>query len=160
MGAILFITLKRLLLALVNSLSNSDRLFRKLTHADMKHLLLEEMKYHKNPLTQLERAYFWYMDLMLNKNFNGDMFQKARTELLPHYPSIQSILDLHRGWFHQHTLPLVKQLNLEEPEGFTQLFISILEGIMSDATSDKEMINPQKTWDFIQTLLDLEGVKK
>lgn len=94
------------------------------------------------------------MDLILNINFKCDLFQKARTELLPHYPSIQPILNLHRDWFCQHTLALFEQLNLEEPQSFRQLFISILEGIMSDATSDKEMINPQITWDFIQTLHD------
>lgn len=31
---------------------------------------------------------------------------------------------------------------------------------MSDATSDKEMIDPQKTWSYITTLIDLEGAKK
>jgi len=132
----------------------------KFLHADMKHLLLEEMKYHKNPLTQLERAYFWYIDLMLNKNFNGDMFQKARTELLPHYPSIQSILEIHQCWLYKFFLSLFEQLNLKESRSFTQLFISILEGMMSSSTSDKKMIDPQKTWNYIHTLIELEKNQK
>lgn len=129
-------------------------------HDEMKRTLLDQIKYRKSPQSRLETTYFWYMDLILNINFKGDLFQKARTELLPHYPSIQPILNLHRDWFYQHTLALFEQLNLEEPESFTHLFISILEGMMSDATSDKEMINPQKTWDFIQTLIELERAKK
>ncbi|MER8077646.1 TetR/AcrR family transcriptional regulator [Acinetobacter pittii] len=128
-------------------------------HREMEQSLLDQINYRTSPQSRLETTYFWYMDLILNINFKGDLFQKARTELLPHYPSIQPILDLHRDWFCQHTLALFEQLNLEEPQSFTQLFISILEGMMSDATSNQEMINPQKTWNFIQTLIDLEGVR-
>ncbi|WP_284086009.1 TetR/AcrR family transcriptional regulator [Acinetobacter pittii] len=125
-------------------------------HDEMKQSLLDQIKYRKSPQSRLERTYFWYMDLILDTDFKGDLFQKARTELLPHYPSIQLILDVHRDWFHQHTLALVEQLNLEEPESFTQLFISILEGMMSDSAANKEIIDPQKTWKYINTLIELE----
>ncbi|MFL9507447.1 TetR/AcrR family transcriptional regulator [Acinetobacter baumannii] len=129
-------------------------------HREMEQSLLDQIKYRKSPQSRLETTYLWYIDLILNINFKGDLFQKARTELLPHYPSIQPILNLHRDWFYQHTLALFEPLNLEEPESFTHLFISILEGMISDGTSAKELIDPQKTWSFIITLIDLEGAKK
>lgn len=125
-------------------------------HIELMQSLSRQLESEQSPSTQLEITYFWYMRLILDKSFKGDLFQKARTELLSQYPSIEPILNLHRDWFYQHIFALFKQFDLVSPQSITHLFIFILEGMMSDSAANKEIIDPQKTWNFIQTLIELE----
>ncbi len=125
-------------------------------HLELIQSLSKQHKSEQSPFAQLESTYCWYMQLILDKSFKGDLFQKARTELLAHYPSILPILNLHRDWFYQHILSLFKQFDLVDPQSITHLFIFILEGMMSDSAANKEIIDPQKTWKYINTLIELE----
>nr|WP_228289837.1 hypothetical protein [Acinetobacter pittii] len=76
------------------------------------------------------------------------------------YPSIQVVLDKYRNWLFNTTSSILKELEIKDPIALTYLFLSLLDGIINSSVCEKVPIKPEKTWDFIQTLIELEGVKK
>ncbi|MDC4524094.1 hypothetical protein NRA58_13315 [Acinetobacter baumannii] len=57
-------------------------------------------------------------------------------------------------------MSIVKELELDDPIALAHLFLSLLDGIINSSVCKKALIKPQKTWDFIQTLIELEKNKK
>lgn len=72
------------------------------------------------------------------------------------YPSIQVVLDEYRNWLFKLTMSILKELEIKDPIALTHLFISVLDGIINSSVCEKAPIKPQKTWDFIQKLIELE----
>ncbi|MDC5340529.1 hypothetical protein [Acinetobacter baumannii] len=76
------------------------------------------------------------------------------------YPSIQVVLDEYRNWLFNTTSSILKELEIKDPIALTHLFISLLDSIINSSVCEKAPIKPEKIWDFIQTLIELEKNQK
>lgn len=112
------------------------------------------------PLEKLEQLYLWYIDWVNQNNARGCPFHKARMDVGDLYPSIQFVLDGYRNWLFDTTTSILKELEIKDPIALTHLFLSLLDGIINSSVCEKAPIKPEKTWDFIQTLIELEKNQK
>ncbi|NUF31932.1 TetR/AcrR family transcriptional regulator, partial [Acinetobacter oleivorans] len=48
------------------------------------------------------------------------------------------------------------QLGIENPTPLTHIFISIIDGMIIDGTTDKKLINAEKIWQYIEFLINEE----
>lgn len=113
-----------------------------------------------NPLEKLEQLYVWYIDWVNQNDARGCPFHKARMDVGDLYPSIQVVLDEYRNWLFNTTTSILKELEIKDPIALTHLFLSILDGIINSSVCEKAPIKPEKTWDFIQILIELERNRK
>ncbi|MFL9554930.1 TetR/AcrR family transcriptional regulator [Acinetobacter baumannii] len=114
------------------------------------------MSDHSHPLAKLYQLYMWYIDWISQSNIRGCPFHKARMDLVDVYPSILVILDEYRKWLFKRILFLFEQLKVNDPNILAHIFINILDGVIADSLYDKNPIQPQKTWNYINTLIELE----
>ncbi|NUG23328.1 TetR/AcrR family transcriptional regulator [Acinetobacter lactucae] len=112
------------------------------------------------PLAKLEQLYIWYIDWINQNDARGCPFHKARMDVGDLYPSILIVLDEYRNWLFNTTSSILKELEIKDSIALAHLFLSLLDGIINSSVCEKAPIKPEKTWDFIQTLIELEGVKK
>ncbi|MDO7413353.1 TetR/AcrR family transcriptional regulator [Acinetobacter baumannii] len=112
------------------------------------------------PLEKLEQLYIWYIDWVNQNDARGCPFHKARIEIDDLYPSILVVLDEYRNWLFDTTTSILKELELNDPTALAHLFTSLLDGIINSSVCEKGPIKPEKTWDFIQTLIELEKNRK
>ncbi|MZY07136.1 TetR family transcriptional regulator [Acinetobacter pittii] len=112
------------------------------------------------PLEKLEKLYIWYIDWVNQNGAKGCPFHKARMDVGDLYPSILVVLDEYRNWLFNITLSIFKQLEIKDPSALTHLFLALVDGIINSSVCEKAPIKPQKTWDFIQTLIELEKNRK
>ncbi|HCA5019673.1 TetR/AcrR family transcriptional regulator [Acinetobacter lactucae] len=108
------------------------------------------------PLEKLEQLYLWYIDWVNQNDAKGCPFHKARMDIGDLYPSILVVLDEYRNWLFNTTTSILMELELNDPIAIAHLFISLLDGIINSSVCEKAPIKPWKTWDFIQTLIELE----
>lgn len=108
------------------------------------------------PLEKLEQLYRWYIDWVNKNDAKGCPFHKARMDVGDLYPSILVVLDEYRNWLFDTTTSILKEMEIKDPIAITHLFLSLLDGIINSSVCEKAPIKPQKTWDFIQTLIELE----
>jgi len=113
-----------------------------------------------NPLEKLEQLYVWYIDWVNQNDARGCPFHKARMDVGDLYPSIQVVLDEYRDWLFDTTTSILKELEIKDPIALTHLFISLLDGIINSSVCEKAPIKPEKTRDFIHTLIKLEKNQK
>lgn len=109
-----------------------------------------------NPLEKLEQLYLWYIDWVNQNDARGCPFHKARMDVGDLYPSILVVLDEYRKWLFDTTTSILKELELNDPIALAHLFNSLLDGIINSSVCKKAPIKPEKTWDFIKTLIELE----
>ncbi|MDC4494950.1 TetR/AcrR family transcriptional regulator [Acinetobacter baumannii] len=112
------------------------------------------------PLEKLEQLYIWYTDWVNQNDARGCPFHKARMDVGDLYPSILVVLDEYRNWLFDTTTSILKELELDDPTALAHLFTSLLDGIINSSVCEKGPIKPEKTWDFIQTLIELEKNRK
>ncbi|HHX4834573.1 TetR/AcrR family transcriptional regulator [Acinetobacter baumannii] len=112
------------------------------------------------PLEKLEQLYNWYIDWVNQNDARGCPFHKARMDVSDLYPSILAVLDEYRNWLFDTTTSILKELELDDPIPLAHLFTSLLDGIINSSVCEKVPIKPEKTWEFIQTLIELEKNKK
>lgn len=120
----------------------------------------EHISTRSEPLEKLEQLYIWYIDWVNQNGARGCPFHKARMDVGDLYPSIQVVLDEYRNWLFNTTTSILKELEIIDSIALTHLFLSLLDGIINSSVCEKALIKPQKTWDFIQTLIELELIKK
>lgn len=108
------------------------------------------------PLEKLEQLYLWYIDWVNQNDARGCPFHKARMDVGDLYPSILVVLDEYRNWLFNTITSILKELELNDPIALAHLFNSLLDGIINSSVCEKAPIKPEKTWDFIQTLIELE----
>lgn len=112
------------------------------------------------PLEKLEQLFLWYIDWVNQNDARGCPFHKARMDVADLYPSILVVLDEYRNWLFNTTTSIFKELELNDPIAITHLFLSLLDGIINSSVCEKVPIKPEKTWDFIQTLIEQEKNRK
>ncbi|HFD2140896.1 TPA: TetR/AcrR family transcriptional regulator [Acinetobacter baumannii] len=120
----------------------------------------EHISERKTPLEKLEQLYLWYIDWVNQNDAKGCPFHKARMDVGDLYLSIQVVLDEYRNWLFELTMSILKELEIKDPIALTHLFIFLLDGIINSSVCEKAPIKPEKTWDFIQTLIELEKNQK
>ncbi|MFA0797693.1 TetR/AcrR family transcriptional regulator [Acinetobacter baumannii] len=108
------------------------------------------------PLEKLEQLYLWYIDWVNQNDARGCPFHKARMDVGDLYPSILVVVDEYRNWLFDTTTSILKELEIKDSIALTHLFLALLDGIINSSVCEKAPIKPQKTWDFIQTLIELE----
>ncbi|MEC6392446.1 TetR/AcrR family transcriptional regulator [Acinetobacter pittii] len=113
-----------------------------------------------NPLEKLEQLFLWYIDWVNQNDARGCPFHKARMDVGDLYPSILVILDEYHSWLFNITASIFKQLEINDPIALTHLFLSLLDGIINSSVCEKAPIKPEKTWGFIQTLIEQEKNRK
>ncbi|MFI8146946.1 TetR/AcrR family transcriptional regulator [Acinetobacter sp. ABJ_C5_2] len=109
------------------------------------------------PLEKLEQLYLWYIDWVNQNGARGCPFHKASMDVGNLYPSIQIALDEYRNWLFDLVTSILKELEIKDPSALAYLFISLMDGIINSSVCEKAPIKPEKTWDFIQTLIKLEA---
>ncbi|MDS7931519.1 TetR/AcrR family transcriptional regulator [Acinetobacter sp. V102_4] len=127
---------------------------------DIQMAVEEHISEKSAPLEKLEQIYLWYIDWVNQNDARGCPFHKARMDVGDLYPSILVVLDEYRNWLFNTTTSILKELELDDPIALAHLFLSILDGIINSSVCEKAPIKPEKTWDFIQTLIELEKNKK
>ncbi|MFK6082192.1 TetR/AcrR family transcriptional regulator [Acinetobacter baumannii] len=120
----------------------------------------EHISARSKPLEKLEQLYLWYIDWLNQNGVKGCPFHKARMDVGDIYPSIQVVLNEYRNWLFQLTMSILKELQIKDPIALTHLFISLVDGIINSSVCEKAPIKPEKTWAFIQTLIELEKNRK
>ncbi|HGU9764635.1 TPA: TetR/AcrR family transcriptional regulator [Acinetobacter baumannii] len=116
----------------------------------------ERISEQSAPLEKLKQLYLWYIDWINQNGARGCPFHKARMDVGDLYPSILVVLDEYRNWLFDTITSILKELKLNDPIALAHLFNSLLDGIINSSVCEKGQIKPQKTWDFIQTLIELE----
>lgn len=116
----------------------------------------EHISQKSAPLEKLEQLYRWYIDWVNQNDAKGCPFHKARMDVGDLYPSILVILDEYRNWLFDTTKSIFNELEIKDSVALTHLFLSLLDGIINSSVCEKAPIKPEKTWDFIQTLIELE----
>ncbi|MDC4329326.1 TetR/AcrR family transcriptional regulator [Acinetobacter baumannii] len=116
----------------------------------------EHISQKSAPLEKLEQLYLWYIDWVNQNGARGCPFHKARMDVGDLYPSILLVLDEYRNWLFDTTTSILKELELDDPIALTHLFLSLLDGIINSSVYEKVPIKLDKTWGFIQTLIEQE----
>ncbi|MGQ1523851.1 TetR/AcrR family transcriptional regulator [Acinetobacter baumannii] len=145
-----------------NFASKEELVFACLTELklDIQIAVEEHISEWKTPLEKLEQLYLWYIDWVNQNDAKGCPFHKARMDVGDLYPSIQVVLDKYRNWLFNTTSSILKELEIKDPIALTHLFLSLLDGIINGSVHEKAPIKPEKTWAFIQTLIELEKNRK
>ncbi len=110
------------------------------------------------PLEKLEQLYMWYINWVNQNGARGCPFHKARMDVGSLYPSIQVVLDEYRNWLFDTTISIVKELEIKDPITLTHLFLSLLDGLINGSVCEDNPIEPEKTWNYINTLIELETI--
>ncbi|ENU42081.1 hypothetical protein F985_02969 [Acinetobacter seifertii] len=53
---------------------------------------------------------------------------------------------------------LLVELGIENPTPLTHMLISVIDGIIIDGTIDKDLIDPNKKWQYIEYLIKTENL--
>ncbi|MDC4987345.1 TetR/AcrR family transcriptional regulator [Acinetobacter baumannii] len=108
------------------------------------------------PLEKLKQLYLWYIDWVNQNDARSCPFHKARMDVGDLYPSILVVLDEYRKWLFDTITSILKELELNDPIALAHLFTFLLDGIINSSVCEKAPIKPEKTWNYINTLIELE----
>jgi AcrR family transcriptional regulator len=125
---------------------------------EMKIAVEEQISIRSIPLEKLEQLYMWYINWINQNGARGCPFHKARMDVGSLYPSIQVVLDEYRNWLFDTTTSIVKELEIKDPTTLTHLFLSLLDGLINGSVCEENPIEPEKTWNYINTLIELETI--
>ncbi|QNX06656.1 TetR/AcrR family transcriptional regulator [Acinetobacter seifertii] len=118
----------------------------------------EQISARSVPLEKLEQLYMWYINWVNQNGARGCPFHKARMDVGSLYPSIQVVLDEYRNWLFDTTTSIVEELEIKDPITLTHLFLSLLDGLINGSVCEENPIEPEKTWNYINTLIELETI--
>lgn len=124
---------------------------------EMKIAVEEQISSKTVPLEKLEQLYMWYIDWVNQNGARGCPFHKARMDVGSLYPSIQIVLDEYRNWLFDTTASIFKEMQIRDPMTLTHLFLSLLDGLINGSVCEEAPIEPEKTWNYINTLIELES---
>ncbi|MFI8145486.1 TetR/AcrR family transcriptional regulator [Acinetobacter sp. ABJ_C5_2] len=118
----------------------------------------EHISARSEPLEKLEQLYLWYINWVNQNDAKGCPFHKARMDVGDLYSSILVVLDEYRNWLFDTTTSIVKELEIKDPLTLTHLFLSLLDGLINGSVYEENPIEPEKTWNYINTLIELETI--
>ena len=118
--------------------------------------LLEKVNRAHDPLNKLKNVFNWYIDCINTDYFYGFLFKKATIEVLQMYPSIKSQVNQYRQWIYDLVVSMFLELDIEDPTVLSSLFLNIIDGLIIDGTINKPEINAERTWSYINKLIELE----
>lgn len=118
--------------------------------------LLEKVNRAHDPLNKLKNVFNWYIDWINTEDFYGCLFKKATIEVLQMYPSIKSQVNQYRQWIYDLVVSMFLELEIEDPTVLSSLFLNIIDGLIIDGTINKPEINAERTWSYINKLIELE----
>ena len=118
--------------------------------------LLEKVNRAHDPLNKLKNVFNWYIDCINTEDFYGFLFKKATIEVLQMYPSIKSQVNQYRQWIYDLVVSMFLELDIEDPTVLSSLFLNIIDGLIIDGTINKPEINAERTWSYINKLIELE----
>ncbi len=81
-------------------------------------------------------------------------------EIIQLYPSVKNPINEYREWIYELVFSILIKLKFEDTPVLTALFLNIIDGIIIDGTIDKKLINPDKTWSYIQKIIELEKTEE
>lgn len=125
-------------------------------NTDIQSAILDRINTSDTPLTQLRSLFNWYIDWIHTEDFNGCLFKKATMEIVQLYPSVKNPINEYREWIYSLVFSILIKLKISDPAALTALFLNILDGVINDGTIDKNLINSDKTWFYIQKIIELE----
>ncbi|WP_336169800.1 TetR/AcrR family transcriptional regulator [Acinetobacter sp. 161(2023)] len=118
----------------------------------------EQISTRSVPLEKLEQLYMWYINWVNKNGARGCPFHKARMDVGSLYPSIHVVIDEYRNWLFNTTIFIFKELEIRDPITLTYLFLSLLDGLINGSVCEEGSIEPEKTWNYISTLIELETI--
>jgi len=118
--------------------------------------LLEKVNRAHDPLNKLKNVFNWCIDWINTEDFYGCLFKKATIEVLQMYPSIKSQVNQYRQWIYDLVVSMFLELDIEDPTVLSSLFLNIIDGLIIDGTINKPEINAERTWSYINKLIELE----
>ena len=118
--------------------------------------LLEKVNRAHDPLNKLKNVFNWYIDWINTEDFYGFLFKKATIEVLQMYPFIKSQVNQYRQWIYDLVVSMFLELDIEDPTVLSSLFLNIIDGLIIDGTINKPEINAERTWSYINKLIELE----
>lgn len=127
---------------------------------DIQMAVEERISEATTPLKKLKQLYMWYINWVNQNGARGCPFHKARMDVGDLYPSILVVLDEYRNWLFNTTASIFKQLEVNDPIILTNLFIIMLDGIINSSVCEKAPIKPQKTWNYINMLIEQHSNQK
>ena len=113
-----------------------------------------------DPLIKLKSIFNWYVDWINTDDFNGCLFKKATIEVMQLYPSIKYQINKYRDWIYKLVFSTFSELEVENKQILTGLFLNIIDGIIIDGTINKSKINSEKTWSYINKIINFEKVRE
>ncbi|USP39998.1 TetR/AcrR family transcriptional regulator [Acinetobacter sp. XS-4] len=113
-----------------------------------------------DPLIKLKSIFNWYVDWINTDDFNGCLFKKATIEVMQLYPSIKYQINKYRDWIYKLVFSTFSELEVENKQILTGLFLNIVDGIIIDGTINKSKINSEKTWSYINKIINFEKVQE
>lgn len=116
----------------------------------------EQISTRSVPLEKLEQLYMWYINWVNQNGARGCPFHKARMDVGSLYSTIHVVLDEYRNWLFDTTSSIFKELEIKDPITLTHLFLSLLDGLINASVCEENPIEPEKTWNYINTLIELE----
>lgn len=129
-------------------------------NSDIQQAILEKLQPNDLPIVQLHNVFNWYIDWIYTDDFNGCLFKKATMEVIQMYPSVKKPINEYREWIYNLVLSIVIKLKVEDAAAFTSLLLNIIDGIIIDGIVNRSLINSEKTWSYIQKLIELENLIK
>ncbi|EOG4088032.1 TetR/AcrR family transcriptional regulator [Acinetobacter baumannii] len=129
-------------------------------NTDIQAAIMERIHTKDLPLAQLKNLFNWYIDWIHTEDFNGCLFKKATMEIIQLYPSVKNPIIEYREWIYELVFSILIKLKVEDTPALTALFLNIIDGIIIDGTIDKKLINPDKTWSYIQKIIELEKTEE
>ncbi|HCT88295.1 MAG TPA: TetR family transcriptional regulator [Acinetobacter pittii] len=118
----------------------------------------EQLSLHQDasPLEQIHIIFNWYIEWINSETFNGCLFKKAFIEVSKQYTSIREPFYEYTKWLTNLLHEKLNQLGIENPTPLVHIIISIIDGMIIDGTTDKNLINPEKIWKYIEYLINEE----
>lgn len=113
-----------------------------------------------DPLIKLKSIFNWYVDWINTDDFNGCLFKKATIEVMQMYPSIKYQINEYRDWVYKLVFSTFSELEVENKQVLTGLFLNIVDGLIIDGTINKSKINSEKTWSYINKIINFEKVRE
>lgn len=122
--------------------------------------LFDQVNDIDDPLIKLKSIFNWYVDWINTDDFNGCLFKKATIEVMQLYPSIKYQINKYRDWIYKLVFSTFSELEVENKQILTGLFLNIVDGIIIDGTINKSKINSEKTWSYINKIINFEKVRE
>lgn len=109
-------------------------------------------------LGKIKIIYIWYTNWFRSDSFSGCILQKAILEIMKLYPTITDSIVNYRIWLYDLCKNIFGNLNVNQPEILSLMFINILDGLMVHALVNHDHKQIEESWKYIERLITLESL--